>query len=210
MKLRGEATMSPWGQGVSRRQRGRGQDAQDGRSADGGERQGRRRARALVPHRAPLLGANRRETGCDGQALRGRPEPPPHPRSTQGPRSSCLSPSGLSCIVGETKGQVDHNHRPRPTMSHKRGAAPDAPLFEKLVSEASCQPFSEWDFSYIESRLTSEPLPWDFMGVDEGGAGHPRRRYRGWRASGRACPFTDRGVCHRSVRAKRPHSLRSA
>ena len=48
-------------------------------------------------------------------------------------------------------------------MSHKRGAAPDAPLFEKLVSRASRQPFSGWDFSYIESRLTSEPLPWDYM-----------------------------------------------
>ena len=48
-------------------------------------------------------------------------------------------------------------------MSHKPGAAPNAPPFEKLVSEASCQPFSGWDFSHIASRLIREPLPWDYV-----------------------------------------------
>ncbi len=48
-------------------------------------------------------------------------------------------------------------------MSHKPRATGCARCFKELVSEASSQPFSGWDFSYIASRRNEEALPWDYL-----------------------------------------------
>ena len=37
-----------------------------------------------------------------------------------------------------------------------------APDLESLLSEAERQPFTGWDFSWLEGRTQVEPLPWDF------------------------------------------------
>jgi SAM-dependent methyltransferase len=34
--------------------------------------------------------------------------------------------------------------------------------FEQLVAEAQAAPFSGWDFSWLEQRSASEPLPWSY------------------------------------------------
>ena len=34
--------------------------------------------------------------------------------------------------------------------------------FDELVTEATTAPFSGWDFSWLDRRSTSEPLPWDY------------------------------------------------
>ena len=33
---------------------------------------------------------------------------------------------------------------------------------DRLLAEAERQPFSGWDFSWVEGRITAEPLPWDY------------------------------------------------
>lgn len=37
--------------------------------------------------------------------------------------------------------------------------------FDELVSKAERQPFSGWDFSYLEGRYVEEKLPWDYRKV---------------------------------------------
>jgi len=34
--------------------------------------------------------------------------------------------------------------------------------FDELVTEAMDAPFSGWDFSWLDGRSRSEPLPWDY------------------------------------------------
>jgi SAM-dependent methyltransferase len=36
------------------------------------------------------------------------------------------------------------------------------PTVEALIDEAERQPFTGWDFSWIERRITADPLPWDY------------------------------------------------
>jgi hypothetical protein len=39
--------------------------------------------------------------------------------------------------------------------------------FESLVNEALSAPFEGWDFSWLEGRTETEPLPWSYAGVVE-------------------------------------------
>jgi hypothetical protein len=36
------------------------------------------------------------------------------------------------------------------------------PGFDELVTEALTAPFSGWDFSWLDRRSWTEPLPWDY------------------------------------------------
>jgi SAM-dependent methyltransferase len=36
---------------------------------------------------------------------------------------------------------------------------------DQLLDEADRQPFSGWDFGWIEGRITAAPLPWDYTGA---------------------------------------------
>jgi SAM-dependent methyltransferase len=38
------------------------------------------------------------------------------------------------------------------------------PDFDELVTEAMAEPFSGWDFSWLDRRSRTEPLPWDYPG----------------------------------------------
>lgn len=36
------------------------------------------------------------------------------------------------------------------------------PTFDELVAEALAAPFEGWDFSWLDGRLTEDPLPWEY------------------------------------------------
>jgi len=46
---------------------------------------------------------------------------------------------------------------------HLIAGRPDG--IDGLIDEADHQPFSGWDFSWIEGRITAKPLPWDYTGA---------------------------------------------
>ena len=42
---------------------------------------------------------------------------------------------------------------------------PNIRSFERSIEEAITQPFSGWDFSYLDGRMVSEELPWDYAAL---------------------------------------------
>jgi hypothetical protein len=79
-----------------------------------------------------------------------------------------------------------------------------SPAVDALIDEAERQPFTGWDFSWIEGRIIADPLPWDYTAAVVNAARHsPDLLDLGtgggeWLADPRVCAAWRR--CHRPQR----------
>lgn len=58
-----------------------------------------------------------------------------------------------------------------------RGSVPDSwqPDVDRLVADAASAPLSGWDFSRLDDRVRTDPLPWDYIALARGAAGRAER-----------------------------------